>query len=330
MTSVDVIVPCYNYGRFLSQCVRSALDQEGVSTRVLVIDDSSSDGTPAVGAQLANSDQRVTFRRHRANMGHIATYNEGIEWATAKYLLLLSADDYLLPGALRASVELMESRPGIAFCFGKTLQGDPNGDSRPVDPLRGKRKAKGNLVLSGEEFIHLSGGACLVSTPSAVVRTALQKQVGGYRADLPFTADMELWLELATLGDVGFIDAFQAMYRRHDTNMSAAANLGFMLPDLQLRKQTLDFFLGRFGSRMPDFESSRSHIYHDLACCAIDAARSAFNAGDMAMADEISRFALAASPKIVRSPHWYKLLFMRTVGRGVWSRLREIKQLMNA
>ena len=93
MSRVDVIVPCYNYARYLPACAGSALDQPGVDVRVLVIDDCSPDDTPAVGKKLAAEDARVEFRRHEQNKGHIETYNEGIEWASGDYVLLLSADD---------------------------------------------------------------------------------------------------------------------------------------------------------------------------------------------------------------------------------------------
>ena len=81
MARVDVIVPCYNYGRYLGGCVRSALDQGGVDVRVLVLDDASADDTEAVGRRLAERDRRVGYRRHPANRGHIATYHEGLDWA---------------------------------------------------------------------------------------------------------------------------------------------------------------------------------------------------------------------------------------------------------
>ena len=100
LARIDVFIPCYNYGRFLYQCVNSVLGQAGVDVRVLVIDDASSDNTAEVAAALAREDPRVTVIRHSTNKGHIDTYNEGIEWASADYMLLLSADDYLLPGAL--------------------------------------------------------------------------------------------------------------------------------------------------------------------------------------------------------------------------------------
>src|SRR5262245_9653241 len=93
MSSVDVIVPCYRYGHFLRECVESVLTQSHKHVRVLILDDASPDNTSEIGAELAREDPRVGLVRHQFNKGHIATYNEGIDWVSADYMLLLSADD---------------------------------------------------------------------------------------------------------------------------------------------------------------------------------------------------------------------------------------------
>ena len=49
------------------------------------LDDASPDNTPEVGATPACADERVTYVRHAVNKGHIATYNEAIEWASDHY-----------------------------------------------------------------------------------------------------------------------------------------------------------------------------------------------------------------------------------------------------
>ncbi len=54
-STVDVVVPCSNYARYLRGCVNSVLSQSEVNLRVLVIDDASTDETPPVGEELAAS-----------------------------------------------------------------------------------------------------------------------------------------------------------------------------------------------------------------------------------------------------------------------------------
>src|ERR1700738_5097729 len=101
MSSVSVVIPCYNYGHFLEEAVGSALTgQDGVDVRVLIIDDASPDDSAQQAHRIAAADPRVEVRVHETNKRHIATYNEGLlEWADGVYVALLSADDRLAPGA---------------------------------------------------------------------------------------------------------------------------------------------------------------------------------------------------------------------------------------
>src|SRR5262249_22542729 len=73
--TVGVVTPAYNYARYLRECVDSVLAQRDVDVHALIIDDCSSDDTPALCRELA-ADPRVTFIRHERNRGHIASVNE--------------------------------------------------------------------------------------------------------------------------------------------------------------------------------------------------------------------------------------------------------------
>src|SRR3978361_477119 len=98
VSTVDVVIPCYKYGRYLRKCVESVVQQRGVNVRILIVDDASPDDSAEVGTTLAAEYPQVEFRRHVHNAGHIATYNEGlIEWSASGYCMLLSADDLLAP-----------------------------------------------------------------------------------------------------------------------------------------------------------------------------------------------------------------------------------------
>jgi len=90
MSSVSVVIPCYRYGHFLEQAVRSVLDdQPGVDVRVLIIDDASPDDSAEVAQKIAARDPRVEVRVHAANKGNIATFNEGLlDWAAYHFLTM--------------------------------------------------------------------------------------------------------------------------------------------------------------------------------------------------------------------------------------------------
>jgi len=216
--TVDVIVPCYNYAGYLEQCVTSILEQPGVAVRVLILDDGSTDATPEVGAQLAASDARVAFRRHEANRGHIATYNEGFDWAEADYLLLISADDLLTPSALTRATAALEEHPNATMAHGRQLVFETELPSPAAGPLM----SHGNYTLQqGLDFITelCRQGHNPVATPTVVVRTTAQRQLGGYDPSLPHTADLLNWLRLSARGEVIEIAADKAFKRMHKRNM---------------------------------------------------------------------------------------------------------------
>ena len=330
---IDVVIPCYNYGRFLYQCVNSVLGQVGVDVRVLVIDDASSDNTAEIAAGLAREDSRVTVICHRTNKGHINTYNEGIEWASADYMLLLSADDYLLPGALARATNLMKAHPEVGFTFGNVIELSDNGNKTPTKSVIKPTNDLDKRILEGRELIELTGvEGNQVTTCSAVVRTELQKQLGGYRQELPHAGDMEMWLRFAAHGSVGFIFAFQGVYRRHGASMSAAYYVASdggdvykkygRLRALQQHKLVFDRFSQHCKDLMPRHKHLCRQLYWHLSVSSVSHASAAFNDGEMEESRELSDFALTLCPEIKRSSAWLRLAFKRCMGARAWRAVR--------
>lgn len=324
MSSVNVIVPCYRYAHFLRECVESVLSQSGVSVRVLIIDDASPDNTPEVAAELVRNDPRVTLIRHSVNQGHIATYNEGLlEWAEAKYSLLLSADDYLLPGALSRAADVMEAHPEVDFTFGNYIELDDDAIETPVKRFGDTARGKNKLILQGAKFIELTGSENLVGTATAVVRTETQRNLGGYRTELPHSADMEMWLRFAAHASVGFVNAFQGVYRRHRANMSSPyyTNAGRLM-EMHQRKAALDCFLETCGDILPASDALRGSLFRSLAAMAIKYASFAFNDGEMQASKHLAAFALSLDPKINRSRRWINLRLKHVIGSTAWRALK--------
>ena len=119
LASVTVVVPCYNYGRFLSQVAGSVLSQERVNARVIIVDDASTDDSAAIAQQLAAADARIEVVIHAENQGRIRTYNDGLQRVVTAYAALLSADDLLVPGALARATDLMTCRPEVGMVYGQ-------------------------------------------------------------------------------------------------------------------------------------------------------------------------------------------------------------------
>lgn len=320
MSSIDVIVPCYRYGHFLRECVKSVLSQSVPDVRVLIIDDASPDNTNEVAVDLAGQDSRVSVLRHFTNKGNIATFNEGIEWASADYFLLLSADDYLLPGALRRAISLMDNHPEVGFTFGKAIMLNDH-EMAEQQPIMNEGSWR---ILEGLEFIELSGARNIVFAPTVVVRTELQKRLGGYRAELTHAGDMEMWLRFAAHASVGMTDAYQAVYRRHSENMSLEYLGKSWLPDLQQRAYAFNSFFQTCCDVLPNAQQLHRKLLWLLACEAVGFASAAFNEGKMEVSEAISEFALGICPEIKRSLPWAKLACKRAMSYETWRALQPI------
>ncbi len=83
--TVTVVIPCYNYERFLPMAIESALSQEGVTVDVVVVDDASKDGSLQTARRLAAGDGRITVVAHEVNAGPVQTFNDGLARARENF-----------------------------------------------------------------------------------------------------------------------------------------------------------------------------------------------------------------------------------------------------
>jgi len=320
--TVSVVIPCYRYGRFLPECVRSVLDQDGVSVRVLIIDDASPDDSGEVASRLAAQDDRVEVRQHRHNRGHIATYNEGLlEWADGEYSVLISADDLLAPGALARATAVMREDPKIGFVYGHAVKWT-DGEPRPVPRVT----PTGLKVWPGLEWLAIVCrlGHSVVTAPEVVVRTAVQQRIGGYLAELPHTADLEMWMRFAVDSDVAFIQGVdQAYYRSHGANMTVER---VPIVDLRQRKAAFDAIFDSRSAQIPQAARLRRRAGRRMAKEALwEGCRSYHRRpSNTALVDDLSEFARSTYPEVTRLPEYWGLRWRRRAGPDVSASLRPI------
>jgi len=299
MSSVDVVVPCYRYGRFLRGCVDSVLSQEGCDVRVLIIDDASADGSAKIARAAAVEDRRVAVRIHERNEGMAAVCNEGIEWAEAEYFLTLSADDLLTPGALARATNIMTELPEVSFTYGTELILDSGGTTPIVAP----DPHVNWWISSGSAFIRhvCSTGRNHVGTSTAVVRTSAQKAVGGYRPELPHTSDMEMWLRLAMQGAVAYTDVAQGIRRVHGANMSTT-RFGRRSLDYIERETALKSFFANEGRSIDGHDALLYQARRQLSQGAYWSALRRLRYGEIACASELLAFCYRLQPGNVLLP----------------------------
>ncbi len=260
MTSIDIVIPNYNYGHHLAGCVSSVLDQGIDDLRILIIDNASSDDSASVAHALAQDDPRIELHLRSTNLGAHASFNEGIDWAEGDYLLVLCADDLLVPGALHEARGILDREPSANLAYGASLFLQEGEVSCYTDNPRRTWD-----INAGGDFLKM---LCLlgknpVSGPTALVRTSIQKQVGHYTTRLSHTDDLEMWMRFALTGDIASTGTVQAIARVHGATRSASVR-GTYLWNRQF-EAAFRLFFDEAGACCPDAASLLRTAEHAIS-----------------------------------------------------------------
>jgi glycosyltransferase involved in cell wall biosynthesis len=217
---VTVMVPSYNYAQYLSACVESAASQPDAD--VVIVDNGSTDDSPAIGASLADRHENVRFVRHERNEGIITSFNRCRDEVRGDYALLLCADDLLAPGALSRAVAQMDAHPHVGLLYGTAIDFTDSSAVR-VDELP---------AVAGTPVVHEGGswverlcrtGLNPIRTPEAMFRSSVFADAGPYEPACRYTSDLNLWLRIAARADVLYLRGpVQAMFRQHEANEGKA------------------------------------------------------------------------------------------------------------
>lgn len=217
--ALSVVIPTYNHGRYLPDAIQSALGQDVEGVEVIVVDDGSTDDSPAMAARYGH---RVRYLRQE-NQGLSAARNAGILASRGGAVAFLDADDVWRPGFLAAVTGRLKGDPGLGAVHTgfRCIDGDgrllPQVEVTTVDPGR-----MYDRLLDGEFFV-----------PSAVVvRRECFDQVGLFDVALRASEDWEMWLRVARRYRFAGLASPLVHYRVHGGNMSGD-------PDHMLRYQQM-------------------------------------------------------------------------------------------
>ena len=194
---VSIVVPAYNAERFLREALESlfALDYEPFE--VIVVDDGSTDGTVAVANTFPGL--RVI---EQANKGPAAARNAGLAVAGGEFVAIHDADDFVPPSKLTTQVTHLLEHPQVGCVLGRQHWIDPPA-TLTRDPIYGE--------LDG------------IPLPSAVFRTSVLRELGGYDESYRTHENMDLLFRMRDLGyEVAVVPEIVLVRRYHGDNLSFA------------------------------------------------------------------------------------------------------------
>lgn len=313
---VAVVVPCFNYGRFLPAAVGSVLTQPGVDVSVVVVDDASTDDSLEVARSLAAADPRVQVIAHESNRGPVETFNDGLAAARGDYLVRLDADDLLTPGSLARAVAVAEALPDVGLVYGHPVHFHGN----PPPLRRGRDRASGWTVWPGTQWLadRCADGTNVITSPEVVMRMSVVERVGGQQP-LAHTHDMEMWFRIAAFADVAYVRGCdQALHREHADSLSARK-----VDDVKDLEQRLEAFEVLFAGPVGELAGSpvlRTTALRAVALDAVAIARHRLDRGraPASVIEALTKLARGAWPEVTQHPSWRGLERRLDAPRG-WS-----------
>jgi teichuronic acid biosynthesis glycosyltransferase TuaG len=132
IATVSIIMPAYNAAFYIGEAIDSAFSQSGVYWELIIVDDGSTDETPALLAQI--DDPRVKVRR-QANTGVSAARNAALDVASGEFVTFLDADDLLPADALKRRVDYLRANPSVDIVNGKIRVTARGSTERIYNPL---------------------------------------------------------------------------------------------------------------------------------------------------------------------------------------------------
>jgi glycosyltransferase involved in cell wall biosynthesis len=244
---IAVVVPAYNLAAFLGEALGSIVAQRlpADAMEIVLVDDGSTDETPAVAACFA---PRVRYV-HQQNRGLPAARNRGASETTAPYLSFLDADDRFLPDKLEAELRILEVKRTIDVAYSGWHYIDEAGARLPQ---HGWSRDEGDVL----ERLLLGN---IIHPHAATLRRSTFATAGGFDESLTSVEDWDLWIRVSLNGARWATVARPALeYRvRHD---GMHANPGRMLEN---RLRVLDKTFARVAAERPDLLRARAAAYRN-------------------------------------------------------------------
>jgi len=208
---VSVITPLYNNKKYIEKAINSILSQTYKNLEMIVVDNSSSDGSGELVKNKFGNKVRYILQENR---GAAAAVNRGISLSQGNYIAFCDSDDWWLPEKLEKQVNFLETNQNFGMVYGDALLAKDEIlisqtwlQSRKVLPCSGG-KEKCLLPLFAKNFIP--------APLTVLIRKSVIEQVGLFNEKFSSTYDYEYWFRILEAGiQIAYLDESLAVWRIH-------------------------------------------------------------------------------------------------------------------
>lgn len=197
--TITVAIPSYNKERYIERCLDSILLEKDQINQIILVDNCSTDNTFNLAKKYGLA---IQCYKNEKNLGMSGNWNRCIELCKTDWLMILHADDELLPGAINQYIDFINSYPSVRLIHANSYA-ITEGDGKKQLWQRNEKK----LWKAGLDALSCPNGVC-----SAVfVRKDVYDKLGYFLTE-SLSSDVEMWLRIASVYDVGYLNFFTVIY----------------------------------------------------------------------------------------------------------------------
>jgi len=226
---MSIIIPCYNYGKYLEECVKSVINNvTDLDIEIIIVDDASTDNSFEIAKKLEQTFNFCKVIKNDINKKLPYTRNKGIKNSNGNYIICLDADDLIPDNYIQENIKIIDNGVDISYsdsqCFG-TINKRFNWPNFNIE------------ILRQNNFIHCA----------AMYRREVWEKVGGYDESFIYgSEDYDFWLRAAKLGfNFKKCEKTHLLYRRtNETMIDSVSHLHVNEIKEQLKIKHKEFYKG--------------------------------------------------------------------------------------
>ncbi len=198
---ISVILSVYNGEQYIKEAIDSILEQSYTDFECIVIDDGSTDSTPAIITRI--KDPRIVYLTNEKNIGLVQSLNKGLRVAKGELIARMDADDISLPDRFEKQVGFLDTHPEVGVLGTAMRQIDSSGRTLSVLVVPERHPEILWRMFFGLAVVHAS----------VMMRREVVLKVGGYNNNYQHIEDTELWSRLIHM--TRFTNLSEILYQRH-------------------------------------------------------------------------------------------------------------------
>jgi glycosyltransferase involved in cell wall biosynthesis len=204
---ISVIMLAYNSSKYISESIKSVINDPFKNLELLIVYDNSTDNTEEIINDFSRIDDRIKIIHNENKKGIVGAANTGLKYSKGEYIARLDSDDINLPGRFLKELEFLDKNKDFGLVGGGYRQINSEGKFLKNVWIPGAEPEKINAILFFENYFVQS---------SVMLRKSILNETGCYDENIVSTEDYNLWVRISEKSKVWNFSEIFIYYRVHN------------------------------------------------------------------------------------------------------------------